>query len=317
MSLGSAAAGRSVIVRVPATSANLGPGFDTLGLALAVYDELIVTATPEPGVLVEVTGVGKGEVPTDGSNLVARAIAYTFDAVGLPVPGLRLTAKNVIPHGGGLGSSAAAIVSGVMAAKGLLEGIVDLDVERMLVIATELEGHPDNVAPALFGGLTIAWSSDAGPRARKLVVHDAVCPLVFVPGHSVSTALARSLQPASVPFGDAVFNLSRSALLIAALTQSPELLFEATEDRLHQDYRRSAMPESNSLMHVLREHGFAAVVSGAGPSILVLAHDRAQRSAALSLLAEHVEGDWRALEAAVDVKGATVKSHQVEVKPQQ
>ena len=193
-------AGRSVTVRVPATSANLGPGFDTLGLALAIYDELLVTVVDGDRVQVVVNGVGEGEVPTDESNLVARAIRYTFDSVGQPFPGLRLDARNVIPHGSGLGSSAAAIVSGVMAAKGLLEGIVELDLDRMLVIATELEGHPDNVAPALFGGLTIAWTTAQGPRAKKLIVHRGVSPLVCVPGHSVSTALARSLQPASVPY---------------------------------------------------------------------------------------------------------------------
>ena len=317
MTLGSAVAGRSVIVRVPATSANLGPGFDTLGLALAIYDELVVTATVERGVVVDIAGVGKGEVATDETNLVASSIAYTFARVGQPIPGLQLSAKNVIPHGGGLGSSAAAIVSGVMAAKGLLEGIAELDIDLMLEIATELEGHPDNVAPALFGGLTIAWTAHSVPRARKLLVHRAVSPLVFVPGHSVSTAVARSLQPASVPFEDAVFNLSRSALLVAALTQSPELLFEATEDRLHQDYRASAMPETNSLVHILRGHRFAAVVSGAGPSILVLASQPSDRAAAAELVAQHAESPWRAIMAAVDFKGATVKAHQVEVKPQQ
>jgi homoserine kinase len=317
VSLDAPVTGRSVSVRVPATSANLGPGFDTLGLALGIYDELIVTATARPGVTVDVTGVGHGEVATDESNLVARSIAYTFDRVGRPVPGLELTARNVIPHGGGLGSSAAAIVSGVMAARGLLEGIVGIDAHLMLEIATELEGHPDNVAPALLGGLTIAWTADAGPRARKLLVHRAVSPLVFVPGHSVSTAVARSLQPASVPFEDAVFNLSRSALLVAALTQSPELLFDATEDRLHQDYRASAMPETNALVHLLRDRGFAAVVSGAGPSILVLASQRSDRQAAADLVAEHAVSPWQATMAAVDFKGATVKQHQVEAKPQQ
>ena len=312
----SSVAGRSVTVRVPATSANLGPGFDTLGLALALYDELTVTATAGSDVVVDVTGVGAGEVPTDGSNLVARAIAYTFEHVGQPVPGLHLLARNVIPHGSGLGSSAAAIVSGVMAAKGLLAGIVELDLDRMLVIATELEGHPDNVAPALFGGLTIAWTTPDGPRAKKLIVHRGVSPLVFVPGHSVSTALARSLQPASVPYEDAVFNLSRSALLIAALVQSPELLLQATEDRLHQDYRASAMPETHSLVHELRDSGFAAVVSGAGPSILVLASDPSERQRAADLVAERATTPWTSHMLAVDFRGATVLVHQVEAPAQ-
>lgn len=307
-------AGRSVTVRVPATSANLGPGFDTLGLALALYDELTVTALAEPGVHVEVTGVGAGEVPTDGTNLVVTAIAHAFARAGRPMPGLHLAANNVIPHGGGLGSSAAAIVSGIMAAKGLLEGEGEgeLDPDTMLALATDLEGHPDNVAPALLGGLTIAWTTPEGPRAKKLMVHRGVSPLVCVPEHSVSTKLARSLQPTSVSIEDAVFNLSRSALLVAALTQSPELLLQATEDKLHQDYRASAMPETSSLILMLRSHGLAAVVSGAGPSILVLASDPAQRVRAAELVAEHAVAPWRSLMLAVDFKGATVMSHQVE-----
>lgn len=305
-------AGRSVTVRVPATSANLGPGFDTLGLALALYDELTVTATAEPGVHVDVVGVGAGEVPTDESNLVVRSIRHTFDRYGLTMPGLRLEAHNVIPHGRGLGSSGAAIVSGIMAAKGLLEGIVEIDSDALLSIATELEGHPDNVAPALFGGLTIAWTTADGPKAKKLIVHRGVSPVVCVPAATMSTALARSLQPASVPYADAVFNVSRSALLIAALIQSPELLLEATEDKLHQDYRASAMPETNALIHVLREHGLAAVVSGAGPSVLVLASDPSQRLVAAELVAAHATTPWESLMLAVDFKGATVTMHQVE-----
>jgi homoserine kinase len=304
--------GRTVSVRVPATSANLGPGFDTLGLALALYDDLVVTAVPGSDVEVEVVGVGRGEVPTDSSNLVARSIGHTFDRMGQPVPGLKLHATNVIPHGSGLGSSAAAIVSGVIAAKGLLRGVVELSLAQMLVIATELEGHPDNVAPALYGGLTIAWTTPEGPLAKKLIVHRGVSPLVCVPGHSVSTALARSLQPATVPHEDAVFNLSRSALLVAALIQSPELLFPATEDRLHQGYRASAMPETSELVQLLREHGLPAVVSGAGPTILVLASDPAQRAVAADLVEKHSTSQWRTLMLAVDFKGATVTTHQVE-----
>jgi homoserine kinase len=182
----------------------------------------------------------------------------------------------------------------------------------MLALATELEGHPDNVAPALFGGLTIAWTTPEGPRAKKLIVHRGVSPLVCVPDHSVSTKLARSLQPESVPVADAVFNVSRSSLLIAALIQSPELLLQATEDKLHQDYRASAMPETNALIRTLREHGLAAVVSGAGPSILVLASDPAQRLLAADLVQRHATAPWRTLLLAVDFKGATVNSHQVE-----
>ena len=148
---------RGASVKVPATTANLGPGFDTLGLALSLYDELEVSVRDEPGIHVDVIGVGAGEVPTDESNLVARTIAHTFGVYGIGMPGLDLVAHNSIPHGRGMGSSGAAIVSGIMAAKGLLEGVVEIDSDALLTIATELEGHPDNVAPALFGGLTIAW----------------------------------------------------------------------------------------------------------------------------------------------------------------
>lgn len=306
MSATPALIGRSVTVQVPATSANLGPGFDTLGLALALYDTLHVTVRAEPGVHVEVHGIGEGDVPTDESNLVVRAIAHTFDAFDLQLPGLDLVAHNSIPHGRGLGSSGAAIVSGIMAAKGLLEGIVEIDSDKLLALATDMEGHPDNVAPALFGGLTIAWTTPEGPKHKKLIVHRGVSPLVFVPEHVMSTALARSLQPESVPHEDAVFNVSRSALLIAALIQSPELLLAATEDKLHQSYRAAAMPETNKLITLLREQGFAAVVSGAGPSLLVLASDPGQRLVAAELVAKESDTPWQALMLAVDFQGASV-----------
>lgn len=306
-------AGRTALVKVPATTANLGPGFDTLGLALSVYDELAVSVRDEPGIVVEVNGVGEGEVPTDETNLVARSIIHTFQHHGIAVPGLRLVAHNVIPHGRGMGSSAAAIVSGIMAARGLLDGIVEMTPDDLLARATELEGHPDNVAPALFGGLTIAWVTPDGPRHKRLTVHRGVSLLVAVPETStMSTALARSLQPESVPHQDAIFNVSRSALLIAALIQSPELLFAATEDKLHQNYRASAMPETSALITVLREHGFAAVVSGAGPSVLVLCSDPAQRLEAAALIEQHATTPWVSHMLAVDFKGATVNSHPAE-----
>ncbi|MBO9578284.1 MAG: homoserine kinase [Microbacteriaceae bacterium] len=297
--------GRAVRVRVPASSANLGPGFDSFGLALAVYDEIEVTAVDGP-CRVEVEGVGAGEVATDETNLVVRAAAHAFQAVGVPMPGLAIKARNVIPHGGGLGSSAAAIVSGLVAAKGLLAPEVELPAQRLLELATELEGHPDNVAAALLGGLTIAWTVDGVPRAKQLIVHRGVSPLVCTPDFSVSTEHARSLQPASVPYEDAVFNLSRSALLVAALVQSPELLFEATEDRLHQDYRAEAMPATYELVQRLRAAGHAAVVSGAGPSILVLASDPAARAEAAAIIAASGGAAWETRLLAVDVRGATV-----------
>jgi homoserine kinase len=302
---------RTVTVRVPATSANLGPGFDTLGLALGFYDELVVSTRSEPGATVEVIGEGSAgsaaPVSTDASNLVVQSIAHAYKFAGVALPGLNLRAHNQIPHSRGMGSSSAAIVSGLMAAKGLLEGQFDFTEQDLLALATELEGHPDNVAPALFGGLTIAWTTDEGPRCKKLLVHRGVSPLVLVPSFTMSTKLARSLQPENVPHEDAIFNVSRSSLLVAALTQSPELLFESTEDKLHQDYRAEAMPQTSTLIKALRGAGFAAVVSGAGPSILVLCSDPAQRLAAAKVVEAAQETPWRALMLAVDFSGATVE----------
>lgn len=298
---------RTVTVTVPATSANLGPGFDTLGLALSIYDSLTVSAFDDGRLEIEVTGSGAEEIPRDATNLVVRAIAHAYADAGREVPGLRIHAENGIPHGRGLGSSGAAVTAGILIAKGLLAGDVDLDDARLLRLATELEGHPDNVAPALFGGLTIAWTGERGPQHKKLLVHRGVAPLVFVPGFTMSTSLARSLQPHQVPREDAVFNVSRSALLVAALTQSPELLLDATDDRLHQDYRGAAMPETLRLVQALRAEGFAAVVSGAGPSVLVLADGPGERQRAVDLADSVTDTPWEAHMLAVDVLGGTVR----------
>jgi homoserine kinase len=248
-------------------------------------------------------------VPRDGSHLVVRTIAYAYEAVGRRMPGLRLQAHNVIPHGRGMGSSGAAVVAGLLAAKGLLAGDVELGDDTLLRLATELEGHPDNVAPALFGGLTIAWVDETGPQHKKLLVHRGVAPLVFVPDFTMSTSVARSLQPLHVPREDAVFNVSRSALLIAALTQSPELLMAATQDKLHQSYRAQAMPETDRLVQALRGEGLAAVVSGAGPSVLVLCDGPGQRLRAADFVASHIDTPWEALMLAVDFKGGTVREY--------
>jgi len=305
--------GRRVTVRVPATSANLGPGFDTLGLALAYYDVLEVEVREAPGATVAVTGFGSTDssapVPTDESNLVVKAIAHAFEWAKQPMPGLNLRANNIIPHSRGMGSSSAAIVSGLLAAVGLLEGISSFDEQTLLTLATDMEGHPDNVAPALFGGLTIAWTDETGAHQKKLMVHRGVSPLVLVPSFTMSTKLARSLQPEQVPHEDAIFNVSRSSLLVAALTQSPELLFTATEDKLHQNYRAAAMPETDALITALRAAGFAAVVSGAGPSVLVLCSDPSQRLAAIEVARKHQDTVWEPHMLAVDFKGATVETH--------
>ncbi|MGO1542904.1 MAG: homoserine kinase [Gulosibacter sp.] len=300
--------GRTVKVRVPATSANLGPGFDTLGLALAQYDELEIEAL-EPGEIdIDVTGVGAGVVPTDESHLVVKSLYYALKQLGYDKPGIRLSANNTIPHGQGLGSSGAAIVAGVVGAAGLIGDQQKVSNDQLLSIATALEGHPDNVAPCLFGGLTIAWVTASGePRSKKLLVDRGVSVVVFVPEETMSTSVARALQPSQVPHADAIFNLSRAALLVAALAQSPELLFESTEDRLHQSYRASAMPKTKDLIDELRAQGLAAVVSGAGPSVLVLADEPAARLRAAEIAEARTDTKWTAYLTAVDIQGATVE----------
>jgi homoserine kinase len=291
-------------VTVPATSANLGPGFDSLGMALAFYDEYELE-TINSGLEINITGEGAKSAAKDESNLIFKSIKLVFDSVGEKLPGIKLTCKNSIPHGRGMGSSGAAVAGGVMLAAGLLSH-KNFSEQQLLEFATKMEGHPDNVAPALFGGLTIAWVDEAGPHHKKLTVHRGISPLVLVAPNEMSTKLARSLQPESVPHTDAVFNVSRSALLVAALTQSPELMLAATEDRLHQNYRASAMPETSKLISQLREKGHPAVVSGAGPSVLVLEGDPQNRLVAVDFVKKHFSA-WQALALAVDFKGASLE----------
>ncbi|WP_433007293.1 homoserine kinase [Kribbella sp. CA-294648] len=261
------AAGGPVRVRVPATSANLGPGFDAFGLALTRYDELTVIPGGS-GVTVEVTGPGEGEVPLDESHLVVRSIRAGLESLGASVPGFTLRCDNRIPHGRGLGSSSAAIVGGIAAAYGLTG--TPLDRDAVLALANQIEGHPDNVAASALGGFTIAWTEGETGRAIRLEPLAGLSVVAYVPATRVLTKEARGLLPDGVPHGDAAANAGRAALLVAALTARPELLMVATEDRLHQEYREPAMPESLALVHKLRGSGLPAVVSGAGPTVLVL-----------------------------------------------
>lgn len=265
--------GPRATVRVPATSANLGPGFDSLGLALDLCDEVTAVATSGTAVTVEVEGEGVGTVATDERHLVAAAMLRTFKHLDLTPPGLHLKCRNRIPHARGLGSSSAAIVAGVMLADALAGA--SLTRAEKLVIAGEIEGHPDNVAPCLLGGFTIAYSTADGAKALSLDPSPRVHPWVFVPETRGLTAAARTALPDRVPHVDAVFNLSRAALLVAAISRQPSRLFEATDDRLHQGYRAAGMPESAALLERLRTAGIAAAISGAGPAVLALAVDDA------------------------------------------
>lgn len=264
--------GPTFTVRVPATSANLGPGFDSFGLALARYDEVSVCRTDGP-LEVVVSGFGAGDVPLDERHLVVRAMREAFHAAGASLPGIRLTCVNRIPHGGGLGSSASAIVAGLLLGRALVAagGGPLLSDETVLALGTAMEGHPDNVAPALFGGFTLAFTDDAGhPVAVRRTVHPDIRIVVFAAEESSSTHHTRGLLPATVPHADASANAAAAALLVHALTEDPSYLLPATRDRLHQPYRAVAMPASAALMAQLREAGAAAVISGAGPSVIAL-----------------------------------------------
>lgn len=270
-------AGVSVSVRVPASSANLGAGFDCLGIALALFDEVDVTVL-ESGVEVSVTGEGSGQVPLDERHLVVRAIQRGLAAAGASVSGLKVECRNVIPHSRGLGSSASAAVAGVAAASGLLakSGVAPALSDAQLVqLAGEFEGHPDNAAASALGGAVVSWT-DTGREgavygARRVEVHPSIGAYAFVSAAESSTNETRGLLPDTVPRADAVFNVSRASLAVVALQSDPSLLMIATDDRLHQGYRASAMAPSAELVARLRADDVPAMISGAGPTVLAIA----------------------------------------------
>lgn len=291
-----------VEVSVPATSANLGPGFDSLGLALALRDAVTAEVRDEPGVEVTVTGVGEKELPLDESHLVHRAMVHAFEEMGCAVPGLVLRCENHIPHSRGLGSSSAAIVAGICLARALVAGgTLLMDDDAVFNLAARMEGHPDNVAAALYGGFTIAVGDGAGYRAATVAVDPRVRTVVFLPPEPLSTTVARGMLPASVSHDDAAANASRAALLVVALSGRPELLHTATEDFLHQRFRESAMPATLRLVKELRSDGVAAAVSGAGPAVLAFVDESDS-----SDVRRYLPSGWEAEALAVDGTGVRV-----------
>lgn len=264
---------------VPASSANLGPGFDSLGLALGLYDE-ISAETTSGATTVDVEGEGQGQVPDGPENLVAVAIRRGLEAAGVEAQGLKVFCRNTIPHSRGLGSSAAAVVGGLGVANAIVSqsGRRPLSTEELIQLASEFEGHPDNASASILGGAVVSWSeprsggpdSPPGYYAAPLRLHPDIRLFPGIPEVRSSTAETRVLLPAQVSHETARFNVSRVALLVLALTERPDLLLVATEDLLHQPQRAPAMPASAEYLQFLRRHGVAAVLSGAGPSVLAL-----------------------------------------------
>jgi homoserine kinase len=332
--------GSSVRVRVPASSANIGPGFDSVGLALGIWDECVVTVTSEPGLRIDIEGegAGKGEVPRDELNLIHRSILAAWQELHVQAPaGLHMSSRNAVPHCRGVGSSATSIVAGVVAAQGLCDIAMGQDgdteprgdrelggdrepggdrvpggdrepgrsFDRTFTnnLAAALEGHPDNSSASVFGGMTLSWADDIEPRqfhSIQLQVSADVIPLVFLPAAKLSTATARAVLPAQVPHAVAARNSARAGLLVEAVTRRPDLLLPATREWLHQEQRRPAFPGSMALLDALRGQGHAAVISGAGPSVLVL-------TTAERLQDARAQGDpavWRVLQPGIPATGA-------------
>lgn len=258
-------------ISVPATSANLGPGFDCFGLALEMRDRYAAQILDEAIFDVDVSGEGAEDLKKDKTHLVIRSMLRGFEHMGQKPRGIALRALNLTPHSRGLGSSSSAIVGGLALARALVHGGESLLTDdEMIALATDIEGHPDNVAAAVLGGATIAWMENGTGRAVKIDVHEKIKALAFIPAAGVSTSKARKLLPETVPHADAAANAGKSALLVHALSHRPDLLLTATEDMIHQRYRSNVMAKSFELVERFRAAGVAAVISGAGPTVLVL-----------------------------------------------
>ena len=322
-----------VRVRVPATSANLGSGFDAVGLALDYHDELVFTLNDDPsdGVAhVVIHGEGERTLPRDETHLVVSTFRRACATFGLDYLGFTLEATNHIPHARGMGSSAEAIVAGIAAAAAFAHGD-ELNRAAVFDMAAHFEGHPDNVAPAVFGGLTVSWDFEmpegvgsvpvaggeplhGGFHTVNYPVDSAVTAAVFVPDYELSTQKAREALPAEVPYRDAVYHVSRVGLLPAAMhplkgVEPNALLYVATQDRLHQRYRAPLMQPSADLIALFRSHGYAAAVSGAGPCVLVLHYGDAREAIDQLASPQLASGHWKVLHLPIDTEGVTVERH--------
>lgn len=305
--------GRAVAVRVPASTANLGPGFDAIGLALGIWDDYVAEVTGDR-LVIEVEGEGAAGLTCDESHLVHRSMVRAWDRLGVrPPAGLVLRCRNAIPHSRGLGSSASAIVAGVALAQALAAddaGAADLVFVNDL--AGALEGHPDNSSASVYGGMTLSWTDDLEPervRTVHLRVSPEIVPVVLLPAMELSTASARAILPATVPLGDAARGAARAALLVEAMTRRPDLLLAATRDWLHQEARRGSYPASMELVDTLRGLGHAAAISGAGPSVIALATQATAPELLAWVRSSGRDAAWQALTPEIPMTGVSVGDH--------
>ncbi len=297
----------TVKIRVPGTTANCGPGFDAVGIACTIYNDLELTLSHEAGVSLEVSGEGIGAIPADSSNVAVKAIQMVLNKTGQQYQGIKLKMVNNIPLARGLGSSAAAIVGGLVAANEITGG--QLTKQDILDMATTIEGHPDNVAPAIFGGITVSIMESGSAKFLRFLPPKEFSMVAVIPEFNLSTKAARKVLPESVPFSDAVFNVSRTALLIGALcTGELKLLLHALEDRLHQPYREQLIPGMAQVLAAARQAGaLGAALSGAGPCLLAFTagdSDEVGRAMVKAFRIHNVKAKYQLLN--IDKQGAII-----------
>ncbi|WP_134322520.1 homoserine kinase [Cumulibacter soli] len=292
-----------ITAQIPATTANLGPGFDCMGLALNIHDTVSVEAASGEGDEIIVTGVGADTLPRDRTHMVLGTMRDLFEAQRWDIGPVRLTCENRIPHGQGLGSSASAIVAGLFVGKAYAaEAGYDVSTADLLQIGSDIDGHPDNVAPCLNGGLNVSWEDDGVWGVAHLDPHPEIHAILAIPSAVLSTSVARGLIPQTVSHRDAVRNSARAALCIHAFTADPSLLLPATADYLHQGYRAAAYQDSYDLMQRLRAEGVAAAISGAGPAVVMFTTEDVSERLAAAVAASPVH--FEIVDAGIDLRGA-------------
>lgn len=298
----------AVKVRVPATVANLGPGFDALGAAVAMHLQIDIEPRRD-SVEIMIEGEGAEHLPEDDTNLVIRSMNTFFDHVGRRPPGYAVRVKNPIPLASGLGSSAAAVVGGLFAARAITGR--NMAQAEMIQLATSLEGHPDNVMPALLGGLVVCYRGEGGKDLRhfRLEPSERLVPMLAVPAQGFSTAKARKALPADVTFEDAQFTASRAALLVAAISHGAgsEVLADAMDDRLHEPHRLTLMPETAAVHMEVKDAGLPVALAGAGPSLLIVVPrpEVATRAEQVRRICRGRDAGWRVFVTEWEPAGAT------------